>query len=39
MEGETRAVGAEQRGEEGAGVSSKQVLEGGPLEDGGEKLK
>lgn len=39
MEGETRAGAAEQGGEEGSGVSSKQALEGGPSEDGGEKLK
>lgn len=39
LEGEARAVRAGQRGEEGAGVSSKQALEGGSSEDGGERLK
>lgn len=39
MEGEARAVWAEQRGEERAGVSSEQELEGGSSEDGEERLK
>lgn len=37
--GEAGAVQAEQQGEEGSGASSKQVLEGGSSEEGGERLK